>query len=107
MKKVLTFVLAVMPLPLSFVYLVACVFMAIADENGWFAGIMEDVYILLLLGFTLVLVAITIAAMTYFIVKACKNPKLTGGMKAIWCVLLYQLNVFVFPVYWFLYLRKD
>jgi len=28
-------------------------------------------------------------------------------MKLVWGILLYMFNIFVFPVYWFMYIRKE
>lgn len=43
----------------------------------------------------------------WFIYMAIKNKQLDNNMKIVWCVLLYLLNIFVFPVFWFMVIRKE
>ncbi len=107
MKKVFTFILSIIPLIATVIYTVALVIFGIASEEGMIYGSAEDIVVLLMLGFTLLFVAALFGVMIYFIVHACRNPQLATGMKVCWCFLHYQFNVFVFPVYWFIYLRKE
>lgn len=52
-------------------------------------------------------VVFTIADIVVFCIYAIKNPRLDDGGKAIWCCLFIALQFFVFPVYWWIYIRKE
>lgn len=43
----------------------------------------------------------------WFIVLTCRRKDWDANKKVIWSVVLYMLNVFVFPIYWFLCLRTE
>ena len=107
MKKILTFILAVLPGVVGFFYTIALIALGVSVELGWVYGVMEEILVLLMVALTLVLLFFLFGGMIYFIVDTCRNPKISGGMKIFWCFMHYQFNVFVFPVYWFLYLRKN
>ncbi|MBQ7766145.1 MAG: hypothetical protein IJ397_04820 [Lachnospiraceae bacterium] len=49
----------------------------------------------------------TIADIVVFCIYALKNPRLDDGGKALWCCLLIALQFFVFPVYWWIYIRRE
>lgn len=53
------------------------------------------------------LIISVIPMILYFMVLACKNPTLHAAYKGMWCALFYCLNVWAFPVYWFLYIRTE
>ena len=107
MKKVLTFILAVLPAIIGFFYTISLIALGVSVAEGWVYGVTEDILVLLMLVLTLVLLVFLFGAMIYFFVDTCRNKKISGGMKILWCFLHYQFNAFAFPVYWFLYLRKD
>ena len=77
----------------------------IVGEGTMTAG--ETIFMLGLVLFTLIAVILTFVLMIWYMIKACKNPELTTGMKVLWCVLLYCFNLVAFPVYWILYIRKE
>lgn len=52
-------------------------------------------------------VAIVWINIIWFIILACKKQTWTSGKKALWCVLVYCLNVFVFPVFWWIYTKSE
>ena len=107
MKKVFTCILSILPMIAMFLYTVGLVALGIASEEGLVYGSTEDVFVLLMFVLTIFLLIVVFGVMIYFIIHACRNPQLVTGMKVCWCFLLYQFNVFVFPVYWFIYLRKE
>lgn len=43
----------------------------------------------------------------WFIALTCKRKDWDTSKKVIWSIVLYMLNIFVFPVYWYLYLRTE
>ncbi len=49
----------------------------------------------------------TVVDIVIFCIYAVKNPRLDDGGKALWCCLLIMLQFFVFPVYWWIYIRKE
>jgi len=107
MKKVLTCILSIIPLIATVIMTMAMVFLGIASEEGLLYGSSEDIAVLLLFLFMILYLIAMFGIMIYFIVISCKNPMLSTGMKVLWCFLHYQFNVFAFPVYWFLYIRKE
>lgn len=51
-------------------------------------------------------VILTFVVMIMYIIKTCKNTELSAEKKVIWCIVLYFLNVFAYPVFWFMYESK-
>lgn len=105
MKKAMSCLLSFLPgitLLISFISVFAITIMG-ADTMS--TG--ETVLALLMVLIAFVAVILTYGVMIFYIVKACKNPALSGGMKALWIALLYCLNVFVFPVFWFMYIKNE
>ena len=45
--------------------------------------------------------------MIWLIVKTIKKQEMSTLAKVVWCICLYSFNIFVFPIYWFVYLRKE
>lgn len=52
-------------------------------------------------------VIITWVDIIVFIIDAIKNPKVDQNMKAVWCCLFIFAQTFVFPVYWWIYIKKS
>ena len=106
MKKGLSGVLSFLPLViivLTFVVLLVMLF--IFGEGIMSTG--EMIFAFGLILFELIGVILTYVVMIMYMIKTCKSPEFTTGMKILWCVLLYCFNIFVFPVYWFMYLRTE
>lgn len=105
MKKTFSCIMSILPLIgiiLSVGFAVVCLFVA---EGVMSTG--EVIVAIFFLALTLLSVVGTFAVMIWFMVKACKNPNLSTGMKVLWCVLLYCFNVFVFPIFWLVVIRKE
>lgn len=107
MNKVLSCILSFMPAVLVFgALLMFFVFYLIAgDESTMTAA--ETIIAFLILGIEFIGVILTFVLMVWYMVKACKNPYLSTGMKVLWCFLLYFFNLFIYPVFWFIYIRKE
>ncbi len=106
MKKVLSCMLSF--LPLGMIVLTMVVFFLsyfIIGEGTMTTG--ETIFMLGLILFELIAVVLTFALMIWYMIKACKNPEFSTGIKVLWCVILYCFNIIAFPVYWFLYIRKE
>lgn len=106
MKKVLSCILSFMPLLLiAFVviaFMVASIF--IGEGN---MSTPENIAMICLMLVAVVAVILTFVLMIVYIVKAFKNPDLSTGMKVLWCALLYFFNLLIYPVFWFMYIRKE
>lgn len=106
MKKVLSCILSFLPLVMmALTFLVFFIAILIFGEGTMSSG--ESVLMIGLILFELIGVALTYVIMIWYMIKTCKNPGFTTGTKVLWCLLLYFFNLFVFPVYWFLYIRKE
>lgn len=106
MKKGLSCILSFLPLVmivLTFVVLFAM--LIIFGEGTMTTG--QTILMIGLLIFELIGVILTFVVMIWYMIKTYKNPEFTTGMKILWFVLLYCFNLFVFPVYWFMYVRKE
>ncbi len=106
MKKGLSCVLSFLPLiiiVLTFVVLFGA--LMIFGEGAMSTG--QTIFMIGLILFELIGVILTYVVMIMYMIKTCKNPEFTTGMKILWCVLLYCFNIFIFPVYWFMFLRKE
>ncbi len=106
MKKVLSCILSFLPLLLiAFVIIAYIVAVLVIGE-----GIMttpEIIAMICLLAVAVVAVILTFVLMIWYMIKACKNPDLSTGMKVLWCALLYCFNLLIYPVFWFMYIRKE
>lgn len=105
MKKILSCMLSFLPGILLLVSFITAFLFTIFGNDP--LSTFETVLAFLMMGLAILAVILTYGVMIYYIVKACKNPQLSGGMKALWVVLLYCFNVFVFPVFWFMYLKNE
>lgn len=105
MKKVLSCILSFIPAISLFIAIVTIIVFSIkAETNVNFF----DLYLVILMSALVILAVVSCyAVMIFYMVKACKNPNLTTGTKVLWCVLLYFLNIFIFPVFWFKYLKNE
>ncbi len=106
MKKALSCILSFLPLVLIaltlILFLVFGIFIGEGTLNVW-----QTIVMLFLVAMELIGVLLALVLIVLYIIKACKNPNISTGMKVVWCLLIYNLNIFVFPVYWFLYIRKE
>ncbi len=106
MKKGLSCILSFLPLVmivLTFVVLFAM--LMIFGEGTMTTG--QTILMIGLLIFELIGVILTFVMMIWYMIKTYKNPEFTTGMKILWFALLYCFNLFAFPVYWFMYVRKE
>ena len=55
----------------------------------------------------IIAVIVIFGVMIWLIVKTIKNKEFTTAKKVVWCICLYYLNIFAFPVYWFMHIRKE
>lgn len=106
MNKVLSCVLCFLPAVLFVVSIAMIIIFSVVVGEGTVAGASAIFAIIMLLTAVLCVVAVY-GVMIWLIIKTCKNGNITGGMKAAWVVMLYLLNIFVFPVYWFIYIRCE
>lgn len=67
----------------------------------------ENVVAILLLVFTFATVIFAFVLNVWYIIKTWKNAYLSAGMKILWTALLYCCNIFVFPIFWFMYVRHE
>lgn len=101
MKKVLTGLLAFLPIVLlgiSLVMIFAIMFMFGAEET--ISG-SEMLFPLIAFVITCLTVILTYAAIITFIIMVFMDDSLSIGWKIGWSCLLYFFNVFVFPIFWF------
>lgn len=109
MKKVLTCIMSLLPLltyGMTIVMMIPLCFMAeYIDMSS------NDMMGKLILAALFVHLAWMIAIMYFVmirdIVTVCKNNEVKTETMAIWCVLLYFLNMWAFPVFWFMFDRKN
>ncbi len=104
MKKLLSCILSFLPLISYGIFMVIYIsnFVDIIMENE----LSRTTTIIFLVSGILCAIS-TFGVMFWFIYKTYKNPTLIGGSKAGWIILLYCFNIFVFPVYWFIFIRKE
>lgn len=92
-----------MAFALSMVAIILCAIWS--GEGTMSAG--EMVLAAFMFIFVLFTVIIVYAIMIWYMIKACKNPNLSTGMKVLWCAVLYCFNMFIFPVFWFIYVKQE
>lgn len=107
MNKKLSCFLCWMPLVLMFLVCGPLMFVSIGMDMGVISEeVAVPLLLLLLLGSVLLVVAV-FGVMIWLIIKTVKNPVMDTGTKVAWGFGLYMLNVFAFPVYWFMYIRNE
>ncbi len=108
MNKMLTCIASLAPIVGVGLGIVMAIMVAFIGEGTGFAGAIAGYgFIIGSFVFVLIGVAMCWVDIIWFIVLTCKRKDWDTSMKVIWCIMIYMLNIFVFPVYWFLYLRVD
>lgn len=108
MNKKLTCIASLAPIVGVVFGFIGMVIIAFAMEETEVAGAIFGVggmmvsFLLILIGVIMCWVDII-----WFIVLTCKRKDWDTSEKVIWSIVLYMLNIFVFPVYWYLYLRTE
>lgn len=102
MKKIGSFLLSISSLILLLLIFVP-VIISYLIEPSVATLILLVVSILL----TLLFAIWVIVVMGIYIAHATKCEQLDGKKKGIWITLLIIFSLFVFPVYWYLYIRTD
>ncbi len=103
MKKSMSCILSFVPLvTLVLAVIVMCLLFFVEEGSA----------LMMIIGLIGALIALAtsttgVVLMVIYMIKACKNPALSTGMKVLWCALLYCFNIFVFPIYWFMYIGKE
>lgn len=108
MKKVLSCILSFVPLVMYVALILLTIPVAIfagAEVQG--TEIVVLVAVIFVVVLSILFTVSTFGVMIYFIVLTVRSQNLDSSMKIMWCVLLYFLNVYFFPVYWFVYIRRD
>ncbi len=110
MKKFLSCLNSFLPIILTIIGLAMFIPPIIAMEaTDMPANDMLVALILCFVGLLFVAVA-AILALAYtvvYTVKACKNETFTSAKKAIWVVLFWCVGPVVFPIFWFVVVRKE
>lgn len=106
MKKTVTCILSFLPaLMIAITFIVMFfVLIIVGDEPMNTIGIIGMV---LLVIFELIGVFLALGLIVWYMIIACKSPKLSVGMKVFWCIMLYCFNLFVFPIFWFCVILKE
>lgn len=106
MNKVLSCILSFLPAVLIFSSLLAFFACYMIFGEGTMTAF-ETILAFLIIGVEFIGVILTFVIMIWYIVKVFKNPELSTGMKILWCFLLYSFNLFIYPVFWFIYIRNE
>ncbi len=99
MNKVVTGILAIVPSILFVIYMINLMMVdwndARPDNMGIVCVLFAAIGILALIDTVL------------FIVYDCKQTHWSIEKRVAWGIALYSFNIFVFPVFWWLYMRKE
>lgn len=108
MKKNLNCILAFAPLVCVIAGIVLVMISGIVGGIVGEGAVLVICSILSILGFILVFAGViaTLVVMVYFGILVCKRKDIEVSMKVLWCVMLYFLNILIFPVCYFVVLRK-
>lgn len=106
MKKALSCILSFLPLILTMGPLFILMILTAIYGDKTLHGA-EVVFAFALLAAVVIGVILTFVMMVWYIIKTWKDFYLSTGMKILWTALLYCCNIFVFPIFWFLYVRHD
>jgi len=107
MKKGLSCLLCWLPLVLFCCSVIPLLFVSVMGEMGMMEeSTMGILLIFIFFGAILSVVAVY-GVMIWLIIKTVKNETLDVTAKVLWSIGLYCLNMLIFPVYWFMYIRKE
>lgn len=69
----------------------------------------DNLYVLAITAMVIAFIALilTYVVMVMLIVKACQNPHFTENKKIVWGLILFLLNMFVYPIFWYKYIYKE
>lgn len=105
MKKVLSCILSFLPGILLLISLMSVIYISLYME-GEIRG--EDMALAISMIVTSLLAVIAcFGVMIIYVIKVYKNPQMSSGTKIMWYICLYFFNVLIFPVFWFIYIRKE
>lgn len=107
MKKVLSFIKCILPLILFFVTCIPLLQYSITEKTEFFSQVPDEILPILLFCLAILTVIAVYGVMIWLIVKTIKKQEMSTLAKVVWCICLYSFNIFVFPIYWFVYLRKE
>lgn len=105
MKKAMSCLLSFLPLIFLIISMIGIIKLAAVESQTLYGA--EALGAMFYVFCAFVAVVLCYGVMIWYIIKTCKNPEFTTGTKVGWGVALYFLNVFVFPVYWFMYISKE
>lgn len=105
MKKVLSCIMSIVPMIFVFA---GTMIISIASFVGNNVDI-DTGLVMMIIGFVLMVLYLLLCwvDIAWFMYMMVKNPKIDSQMKIIWGILLVVLNIYTFPVYWFIYIRKE
>lgn len=106
MKKALSCILSFMPFFLTMIPLVIMMILVAIYGDKQLHGA-EAVLAFSLLGAVIIGVVLTFVLMVWYMIRTWKDFYLSTGMKILWTALLYCCNIFVYPVFWFMYISRD
>ena len=79
----------------------------LSDAQSNFMGFLAIATFLCAEGCAFLAIPFCIADIIVFSIYAFKNPKLVPGLKTVWCCAFVSLQFVAFPVYWWIYIRKE
>ncbi len=108
MKKNLNCILAFLPIVCLVVGIALVIIASLVGAMVGEGFLLIICSIFSLLGFVIVVIGVLacFAVMVYFGILVCKRKDIEVSMKVLWCVMLYFLNILIFPVCYFVVLRK-
>lgn len=96
-----------LPLVMMFFVLVPWIIVSISMNTSMIAESVAVPILMVLLIFINIWIISVWAVMIWLIVRTVKNPNFDGAMKTAWVFALYLLNVFAFPVYYYVVMKKE
>lgn len=99
MNKVVTGILAIAPCIMFVIYMI--MLMRVDPENMR----PDNMGIICILFAVIGILALIDTVL--FIVYDCKQTHWSTEKRVAWGIALYSFNIFVFPVFWWLYMRKE
>ncbi len=107
MKKVVTFILCIAPVILFFATAIPLLYISMASDLGTVSEETVNVLAMFLCSGTLLTVFMLFGVMIWLIIRVYRDKSMPTITRAKWVAVLYFLNMFVFPVYWFRFFRRE
>ena len=87
MKKIISLLVALLPIPFAALLLFVMIAFGLGTDLGWYSPEEETVLVIVALVVMVITAIVSIASVVYYIILAAINPRINVGIKVLWAFL--------------------